>query len=314
MTGCCHVGVWLPCKGLKVHLGILPPPGEHISDPEWLSLVADAAEAAGCESIWLGEHPFSAEQYEPRYPYSPDGRLPFARIVLPDPLEVLSFLAARTNRIRLGTSALILPLHPLPIIAKRAATLDRVSRGRFMLGVGIGWMKEEYSACNVPYEERGRRLDEMLTAMGALWSQSPATHRGRFHSFERVYSDPQPLGSAVPVVVCGSSDAAARRAGRYGNGFFPMSISPDDLADKLGVMRQAALEVGRNPKDIEITVWPGSYDPSRAFDLDFVSAYVALGVSRLVIGAYEWGEPTPKGIGKSLRQYQHDVIGRVSKC
>jgi probable F420-dependent oxidoreductase len=176
--------------------------------------------------------------------------------------------------------------HSAAILAKRVATLDALSGGRVRLGVGLGWQKEEYAAIGVPYRDRGRRLDENIEAMRALWGPGPSSYAGRHVAFERVHCDPKPARpEGVPILIGGSSEAAARRAGRLGNGFFPYVISPEDFASRLETLRAAAREAGRDPEAVELTVWPGSWDFSRGFDPDLARQYVDQGVSRLVISA-----------------------------
>ena len=171
------------------------------------------------ESVWAVEHVVVAEDYEPRYPYSPDGRMPGRPgTVMPDPLEWLTYFAAVTETVRLGTSVMVLPLHSPAVLAKRVATLDCLSRGRaMMLGVGIGWQVEEYAAVGVPYDDRGPRLEEYVDAMRELWREDVATYHGLYVDFERVSSLPKPAQpDGVPIVIGGSSRVAARR-GRAGS-------------------------------------------------------------------------------------------------
>jgi probable F420-dependent oxidoreductase len=207
------------------------------------------------------EHVLVAVDYEPLYPYSDDGQMPGGgRAVMPDPIDWLSFVAACTSRLKLGTAVLILPQHPPVQIAKRIATLDGLSRGRVLLGVGIGWQKEEYAALNIPYADRGGRLDEYIDAVRALWRNEVASHSGTYVTFDRVRSDPKPASpEGVPIIVGGSSPAAARRAGRRGDGWLPYVISPDDFAARVGDIHAAAEEAGRDASAIELTAWPSSW-------------------------------------------------------
>ena len=237
-------------------LGIIPLMQKGFTRPEWARPFLKMIEAAGVESVWTVEHPIVAENYEKLYSYSDDGSAPFQPDTeMCDPLEWLGFAAGVTEHIKLGTGVLLLPLHAPIILAKRVATLDAMSGGRVLLGVGMGWQREEYQTIGVPYEERGKRLDEGIAAVRALWTESPATYHGQFYNFTRVHSDPKPTQTGgVPIVIGGSTDIAARRAGRIGDGFYPHAISPDDLALRLETMRAAARETGRDPDQIEITV------------------------------------------------------------
>ena len=191
-------------------------------DPSAAVAMARAAEAAGFESLWTVEHTVVPDGYESEYPYDVSGRMPGADDApIPDPLIWLAYLASATSSIRLGTGILIQPQRNPVVLAKEVATLDGLSGGRMELGVGVGWLKEEFDAIGVPFEERGRRTDDGIAAMRALWGEDRATYEGEFTSFSRCISRPQPVSGAVPVHVGGHSDVAARRAGRIGDGFFP---------------------------------------------------------------------------------------------
>ena len=203
-------------------LGYIPPMTKGITDdPDYIFPLLEMLEEEEVESIWTVEHVVMADQYEPLYPYSDDGRAPTAPdTLMPDPLEWLAFAAARTEKIRLGTAVVIASQHSAAILAKRVATLDALSRGRVRLGVGIGWQREEYEAIGVPYRDRGRRLDETIEAMRVLWHEDFATYQGRHVTFEKVHMDAKPAnGKNVPILIGGSSEFAARRAGRLGDGW-----------------------------------------------------------------------------------------------
>jgi len=296
-------------------LGILPTFDRRTTlDPDFVTSFAQMAEEGGCDSIWAVEHVVVAERYEPLYPYSSDGRMPAGPdTVMPDPLEWLSYVAAVTSRLRLGTSVVVASEHSAAILAKRVATLDALSRGRVLLGVGIGWQKEEYAAIGVPYRDRGRRLDETIEAMRALWGPGPATYRGRHVSFENVSCDAKPAQKGgPPILIGGSSAAAARRAGRLGDGFYPYVISPEDLAVRMTELRAAAREAGRDPAAIEVTVWPGSFRFDRTFDLDLIRGYLDCGsVTRLIVSAMEAGGSTMDDFRRLVDDYREKVIEKL---
>jgi probable F420-dependent oxidoreductase len=297
-------------------LGVLPPfAAGVITDPVYLKEFAQAVESAGAESLWTVEHVIVAERYEPLYPYSADGRMPSpgGGVVMPDPLHLLSFVAAHTSSLKLGTSVVVAAFHSAAILAKRCATLDALSNGRLLLGVGIGWQKEEYAAVGVPYVDRGRRLDEVIDAMRALWGPGPSTFEGRYQSFRDVHCDTKPVQpGGVPIIIGGNSEAAVRRAGLRGNGWFPYVIAPDVFRQRADLLRRTAAEAGRDPDAIEITVWPGSFAPAGTFDLELVRSYVAAGARRLVVAAYEGSSTDPSEVARFLRRYQDEVIARVA--
>jgi probable F420-dependent oxidoreductase len=297
-----------------VKLGVLPRfTRDSIVDPEWVTGFGAVCEETGVESVWGVEHVLVAQEYEPRYPYSPTGRMPGnPDTVMPDPLEWLAFLAASTSTVRLGTSVLVLTLHSPVVVAKRVATLDALSGGRALLGVGIGWQIEEYAAVGVPYSGRGARLDEYVDAMRALWGSEYASYAGRFVSFDRVSSLPKPVQpGGVPIVVGGSSEAAARRAGTRGDGFFPYVISPEDFAARVGDVRSAARDVGRDPAAVELTVWPTSWQPGAALDRDLARRYADAGADRLVVSAQEAGGPALEDLRRFIGDYRDRVLDRL---
>jgi probable F420-dependent oxidoreductase len=239
--------------------------------------LAQAAEAAGFESLWTVEHTIVPAGYASAYPYDPSGKMAGGKndIPLPDPLIWMAFVAAATTRIKLATGILILPQHNPVLAAKQIATLDHLSRGRILLGVGAGWLQEEFAALGVPFAERGARMDEYIAAMRELWSADKPTFKGRFVAFEGAYCRPQPVNKSVPIIVGGHSEPAARRAGRLGDGFFPARGAPAQL---IAIARKAAEAAGRDPDKLEITA-------SLPDDLAELDALRRLGVTRVLVPA-----------------------------
>ncbi len=244
------------------------------TDPANAIELLQAGEEAGFESAWTVEHTVIPAGYESTYPYSPSGRMsPRDDFPIPDPLIWLSYVAAATARIRLATGILILPQHNPVITAKQVATLDCLSGGRMLLGIGVGWLKEEFDTIGAPFARRGERTDEYIAAMRALWSMEIPSFHGRYVNFDQTYCLPQPLKGSVPIIIGGHSKAAARRAGKLGDGFFPARGTPEDLID---LARQSAQENGRDPDAMEITA-------SAPEDLEDLQRLAALGVSRVLV-------------------------------
>ena len=234
-----------------------------------------AAEEAGFDSAWTVEHTVIPELHASQYPYSNDGRMAGDRydLPLPDPLIWMAYVAAHTTRIKLGTGILILPQHNPVVVAKQIATLDLMSGGRILLGIGVGWMREEFDVIGASFDDRAARTDEYIAVMRTLWSQQKASFSGDFFHFENVYCLPQPPEGDVPVIVGGHSRAAARRAGRIGDGFFPARELPEDL---ISLARETAESNDRDPDELEITV---SYPASD----DGLGALAALDVDRVLV-------------------------------
>lgn len=254
------------------------------ADPDRLVKAARQAEESGFEAIYVPEHVAI-------YPGAQIGgwQVP-ADLPFPDPLDVLTFVAASTERLLLGTGVLLLPYHHPVTLAKRLATIDVLSGGRMrLLGIGVGALPGEAAAVGVDYTTRGRRADEAIDVMRALWAQDEggATFHGKFYELDSIYSYPKPLaGSGLPIHIGGSSKAAARRAGRRGDGWLPGgSLTDDDRNALWGLVKSTAQEAGRDPGAIEYTRM-GSLEMSPAV----AERMGTEGVTRIIVGAPA-GEP-----------------------
>ena len=211
------------------------------------------AEAAGFESLWGGEHVILPSTIESKYPYTADGKIPAEPDTsIPDPLIWLAFAAAAAPTMRLGTCILIVPQRNPLVLAKELATLDRLSGGRVELGLGVGWLREEFDALGVPWERRGKRNDEYIEAMRTLWAGPHAEFHGDFVDFDPVTCSPRPIQERIPILVGGDSEAAINRAVRLADGYFPGEGDAEQLATLLGRLRTAAEDAGRDPDSIEI--------------------------------------------------------------
>lgn len=241
--------------------------------------LARKAEAVGVESLWTFEHVVVPNGYDSRYPYSADGKMgvtPETNFV--DPLVALSAIAPETSRVRLGTGVNILPQTNALLLAKQAASLDFVSGGRFMLGVGIGWLREEYDAMGAPFERRGARFDEYIDAMRKVWSGDTVEHESEHLHWTGFKSYPVPIQKPLPVVIGGSKGKAFERIARYGQGWFAPTISADQLKPMLERLAEACDEIGRDPAEVEISsMW------IPAMGLDSLRQLGALGVARLIV-------------------------------
>lgn len=254
---------------------------------EECALAVETAESVGIESIWSVEHVFTPLDRQSPYPYSDDGKVDgLNETAFCDPVVWLAFVAGISRKLRLGTGVMILPQRHPALVAKQWATLDRLSGGRAMMGVGVGWLREEMESIGIPFGERGARMDESLAAIRSLWAEGPSTVSGRFYNWKDMISNPKPVQKpGVPIVIGGHSAAAARRVARYGDGFFGVgrlskaSQSKDQaLEDMLNAIRTECRSIGRDPATIEISV--GSSDASREELLRLRD----LGVSRVMIG------------------------------
>ena len=246
---------------------------------EGAAALGRAAEAAGFDSLWTVEHVVVPSGYESPYPYSRSGKMAGGAedFDLPDPLVWLAYVAAVTDKLRLATGIVILPQRNPVILAKEAASLDVLSGGRFILGIGAGWLAEEFEVLGVPFEDRGARTDDYIRALRALWVDGPASYQGEYASFDGVYSRPLPIQRPIPIVIGGHSKRAARRAGELGDGFFPNLPSHEETAALIAHARQCAEAAGRDPAALEITVG-SSPDPA------VIEKWAEIGADRVVIG------------------------------
>ncbi len=235
-------------------------------DPAAAAVLARSAEASGFESLWTVEHTVVPAGYESTYPYDRSGRMPGSDdSPIPDPLVWLAYLASVTSTINLATGILIQPQRNPVVLAKEVATLDHLSGGRMQLGVGVGWLEEEFDAIGVPFAERGRRTDDGIAAMRALWGEDRASYDGEFTSFTDCICRPRPVHGSVPVHIGGHSEVAARRAGRIGDGFFPAKGGHETFAHLRDLVRETAEAAGRDPGAIEFTYGGnGVLGPGRA--------------------------------------------------
>ena len=255
---------------------------------EGAAAVGRSAEAAGIDSLWTVEHVVYPDEYGSTYPYDDSGRMAMAPDTdLTDPLTWLTWVGAHTSTLRLATGILILPERNPVVLAKQLGTMDALTGGRVDLGIGVGWLREEFDALGIPWERRGARTDEYVAAMRTLWSGNSVSFDGDFVSFSGVSSNPKPVNGSVPIVIGGHSDAAARRAGRLGDGFWP---GKGDLDHLLDVMRREAEAHDRDPDAIEVT-WAGDLTAGE----DPVAAAAALadkGVSRVIVPSFLfWRDP-----------------------
>ena len=238
---------------------------------EELARVGALAEEIGYDSLWLGEHLVVPDPRVPPSPMEPGDPIL-------DSIVALAFLAAHTERIRLATGIVILPQRNPVVLAKQLASLDVLSGGRLVFGMGVGYLEPEMTAVGVPMERRGTRAVEYLGAMRALWEQERPGFDGEFVRFSGVNTHPRPLQRRLPVVMGGHTAAAHRRAARHADGWYGFFLDREAVEEQLGSLRRALADAGRDGSEFEITVTPRG-----RIDADAVAAYGELGVDRLVL-------------------------------
>jgi probable F420-dependent oxidoreductase len=250
--------------------------------PEPLALVAEKAEALGFESVWVPEHLAVPMTMRTPYPYAADGQFPGgAQVALHDPFVALAFVAARTTRIKLGTGVFVLPLRNALAVAKAVASLDVLSNGRFLFGVGIGWLEDEFEAVGMPFHNRAARTREALRMMKRLWGEDAPAFDGAFHHFAPLGFNPKPVQQPhPPILLGGESPAALRRAAQLGDGWIGIAHTPETVRPILATLREHGARAGRDLSGFEITVAPA---PGVTVDAAAVRAYADAGVHRLIV-------------------------------
>lgn len=277
-------------------LGLIPV-NIGVTDCAKMVGMAQRAEALGYESVWTFEHVIVPMDYASKYPYNSSGKMgadpetPFI-----DPLIALTAIAAATEKIRLGTGVNILSQANPLFLAKQAASLDALSNGRLMLGLGIGWLREEFAAMGVPFERRGARFDDYVQAMRKVWSGDVVEHQSDFIQWENFKSYPVPVQSPLPIVMGGNKGKIFERIARFGDGWFVPGSDIEELKLMLDQMRAACDAIGRDAAEIEITVmWPGRGGA------EAVAALEKVGVHRAVIPLQALGGNPLEGM-ESLAQ------------
>lgn len=276
------------------------------TDPDSIRVIAENAERLGFGTLWGGEHIVFVQTFTSKYPYTENGALPGpVDSPLLSPYLALTYAAAFTNRIRLATGITIIPEYNPLILAKEVMSLDRLSRGRFMLGVGIGWLEEELQALGISWERRAARTNEYIAAMKALWKDKLASFSGEFVNFNNVISMPKPTRD-IPIAIGGESLPALRRVASYGNAWYGYSLTPAQLEGKLKKLEQLLAEKKRRLDEIEIIIHP----PKRP-SLDEMKQYRELGVSELVLAP--WGQRDAQGNIKRLEELARELVEPAAK-
>jgi probable F420-dependent oxidoreductase len=241
-----------------VRLDLWLPTANPFATPEVLAAVATEAESHGIGTIWVGEHVVTFDDYRSSYPYAADGRMPIPPDSgLLEPLTTLAFLAAHTSSVRLGTAMVLLPQRNPVYTAKEVSTLDWLSGGRVDLGVGVGWLAEEFAALGVSWPNRGRRCDEYLEVLHGLWCDDVSSFRGEFYDLAPCRMNPKPVQQPHPPIhIGGESQAALARTARVAQGWHTFNRTPEQLAEPLAELDRLLDEAGRSRRDVRITVCP----------------------------------------------------------
>jgi probable F420-dependent oxidoreductase len=317
-----------------VEFGFSLPGRGPLASPEQILRLATRAEALRYTSVFVTDHVvLPASMARSVYPYAATGRLPGgADQDYLDPLALLGWLAHATRTIKLGTSVLVVPYRNPLVTAKILATIDRLSNGRLLLGMGVGWLREEFEALAAPpFEERGQVTDEYIALMRTTWTTDPVSFEGRYYRVKDVHALPKPAQTrGIPIWIGGHTDAAVRRAATVGDGWHPLALRPpglllpDEFATKVALFRSTAERAGRNPDTLTLSLRVGmavrsSRDKAPGGDrslfqgtaaevLEDINRYVALGVSHFV---FDPVVPDLKLVLASMDRFANEVRPKV---
>jgi len=282
--------------------GFYLPTRGRCAEPDALQALVRRGEALGFHSVMIADHVVFPARIASKYPYTVSGAFPGGGDAL-EQLSLTAFVAAHTERLRLVTSVMILPHRPPVLAAKMLATIDVLSRGRLTVGVGVGWLREEFQALGAPdFDRRGAVSDEILAVFKTLWTRSPASFAGEFFRFDEVTCLPAPVQKPHPPIwVGGHSRAALRRAARHGDGWHPVGatpaamLAPTELRGLIAELHRLTEAAGRDPRALTLSFKAPIYDEAiadgttrRPFSgspaqvLDDIRAYAELGVQELI--------------------------------
>lgn len=264
-----------------MHIGVIIPNAGPKCSPQNIVTVARWAEELGYHSLWVTDHVALPIACESHYPYRAHGRWDYPPDTYwLDPLLALGWAGAVAPSLQLGTSVLVAPLRHPVLLAKQLATLDFLSGGRVILGIGAGWMAEEFATMGVSYADRGRRVDEMVAVLRAAWSGTTVDFQGEFYQLGGFQMHPRPAQATIPIIWGGHSNATLRRVARLGDGWHPTQITLEQLAAGMARLRDYCTETGRDFAELSIVARPGN---TYAIDAASQARHAALGVTHLVV-------------------------------
>src|SRR5262244_1832462 len=238
-----------------MRLGFALPQIGPVAGPDALVTVAQRAEALGFDSLWVLDRMLYPVNPRTPYPATRDGVLPDLYKQVLDPLETLTFVAAHTRRVALGTSVLNLPWYPPVLLARRLTTLDVLSGGRLRVGLGMGWSLDEYEAAGASWQERGKRADEIIRALKTIWTSDPVEFHGKYYRIPKSFIGPKPVQKPhPPIYMAAYTPSAMKRVAKEANGWFPVGVPLTAVGPMFEQLKGMAQQVGRDPKSLQLVV------------------------------------------------------------
>jgi probable F420-dependent oxidoreductase len=264
-------------------IGLFAPLANPFATPEYVATLGCAAEERGFDSVWVAEHVVLFDEYQSAYPYAADGRIPVAPgSGILDPFVALGYMAASTKTLRLGTGICLVPQRNPVYTAKEAVTVDWLSNGRLELGIGVGWLAEEFEALGVPFDRRGARCRAYIEVMRTLWCDDVSQYDGEFYQLKPTRQFPKPVQRPHPPIhFGGESDAALRRVADIGQGWYGFGLMPDAAGERLRKLRSMLERRGRSIDDVEISVCPYMREATP----EMIKQYREAGVDRVIVVA-----------------------------
>ena len=252
----------------------------HHTKPEFMVQAAQFVESAGFHSIWLPEHVLFFPDYESRYPYTDDGKIAGDPTGVLDPFSALTYIAAHTQTLRLGTGICLVPQRQPVYTAKMVADLDYLSNGRVDFGVGIGWLREEFDNLQMSFAERAARCAEYVQVMRALWAPGVTTFEGPTVTLTPCHFNPKPVQQpGPPIFFGGESDAALRRVATLGDGWYGFNLTPAALAERLARLDELLEQANRSRSELQIFIGPNAQPVTE----ESLAGYRAAGVDQLIV-------------------------------
>lgn len=265
-------------------IGLFVPLANPFATPEYLETLGREAERLGFDSLWVAEHVVLFDDYASRYPYSADGRIPAGgESGILEPFTSLAYLAAVTERIRLGTGICLVPQRNPVYTAKEAANVDYLSGGRLDFGVGVGWLAEEFQAVDVPFARRGARCRSYLEVVKRLWCDAVSEYKDEFYELTACRQYPKPVQQPHPPIhFGGESEAALRRVADLGQGWYGFDLDPDALGERLGRLESLLKERGRERRDVVVSVSPYL----KGIDRAKLEGFARAGADQVIVTAF----------------------------
>jgi probable F420-dependent oxidoreductase len=261
-------------------IGLFTPSANPFATPEVLSALGRGADERGIQPLWVPEHVVLFDEYASSYPYAADGKIPTPPgSGMLDPLTSLAFLAACTETVRLGTGICLLPQRNPVYTAKEVATVDWLSNGRVDFGIGVGWLREEFDALEVPFEKRGKRTDDYIDVLKTLWCDDEPEFKGDFYTLPKCRQDPKPVQDPHPPLhFGGESDASLRRVARVGQGWHAFGLDPAGVPERVAKLTELLEAQGRTRAEVTVSVCPYF----NGLDVAKLEAYAEAGVDQVV--------------------------------